>query len=187
MGGGEGSMGGGKGSVGLPWTVQTAVILLSPGLDNSLLHLALFWRNVKCFFARDDCISSALRAEPLKVLQFHLPPPFNCYNSRQPPSQEQVPCWSYLSCCFCPHPVAAALWPLHHFPPLLPNFQFSLLKQKSSSKPNILSVSDMDNPNSFNLLKKVPALMFFVDWKCGAQRLTLFLSVSALLSPISEV
>lgn len=64
MGGGEGSMGGGKGSVGLPWTVQTAVILLSPGLDNSLLHLALFWRNVKCFFTRDDCISSALRAQP---------------------------------------------------------------------------------------------------------------------------
>lgn len=57
-------MGGGKGSVGLPGTVQTAVILLSPGLDNSFLRLALFWRNVKCFFTRDDSISSALREQP---------------------------------------------------------------------------------------------------------------------------
>lgn len=56
-----------------------------------------------------------------------------------------------------------------------------------SSKPNILSVLDMDNPNSFNLLKEVSALMFFVDWKCGAQQLMLFLAVSTLLSPISEV
>lgn len=64
MEGGEGSKRGGKGSVGLPWTVQTAVILLSPGLDNSLLHLALFWRNVKCFFTGDNSISSALRVQP---------------------------------------------------------------------------------------------------------------------------
>lgn len=63
-GGGEGSMRGGKGSVGLPGTVQTAVILLSPGLDNNFLHLALFWRNVNFFFTRDDAISSALREQP---------------------------------------------------------------------------------------------------------------------------
>lgn len=59
--------------------------------------------------------------------------------------------------------------------------------QKISSKPNILSVLGVDNPNSFNLLKNVPALMFFVDWKCGAQQLMLLLAVSTLLSPISEV
>lgn len=58
---------------------------------------------------------------------------------------------------------------------------------KILSKLNILSVLGMDNPNSFNLLKKVPALMLLVDWKCGAQWLMLFLAVSALLSPISEV
>lgn len=57
-------MEGGKGSAGLPGTVQTAVILLSPGLDSSFLHLAVFWSNVKCFFTRDDSISSALREQP---------------------------------------------------------------------------------------------------------------------------